>query len=178
MEAENLQDKALEMKKQITTLQESNVKGALNLTKEAKRRADEAKEKVEQIQAPGGDLKASEVQRSRTEQKIEPKRAGFKDSRERNKQNLDEIVANIKNLEGKIPGLNNQICDGTTTEKEPCDSLCGGAGCGQCGGLSCLNGALSKVGSTINETRYEFSKIMLTVLGIVGCRGPQPKVIN
>ena len=100
------------MKKQITTLQESNVKGALNLTKEAKRRADEAKEKVELIQAPGGDLKASEVQRSRTEQKIEQKRAGFKDSRERNEQNLRDIVDNIKNLEGKIPGLNNQISSG------------------------------------------------------------------
>ena len=36
------------------------------------------------------------------------------------------------------------VCDGTTTVDQPCDELCGGAGCDKCGGLSCLNGALSK----------------------------------
>ena len=69
------------MKKQITMLQESNVKGALNLTREAKNRAEEARIKVETIQSDGGDLKNSELQRTRTERKIELKRAGFKDSR-------------------------------------------------------------------------------------------------
>ena len=81
LEAENLEDKALDMKKQITMLQESNVKGALNLTREAKNRAEEARIKVETIQSDGGDLKNSELQRTRTERKIELKRAGFKDSR-------------------------------------------------------------------------------------------------
>ena len=38
----------------------------------------------------------------------------------------------------------NSVCDGTTTVDQPCDELCGGAGCDKCGGLSCLNGALSK----------------------------------
>ena len=38
----------------------------------------------------------------------------------------------------------NTVCDGTTTVDQPCDELCGGAGCDKCGGLSCLNGALSK----------------------------------
>jgi len=27
---------------------------------------------------------------------------------------------------------------------DPCDSLCGGAGCGVCGGLSCEHGAVTK----------------------------------
>ena len=71
----------MDMKKQITMLQESNVKGALNLTREAKNRAEEARIKVETIQSDGGDLKNSELQRTRTERKIELKRAGFKDSR-------------------------------------------------------------------------------------------------
>lgn len=34
---------------------------------------------------------------------------------------------------------------------EPCDSLCGGAGCGKCGGLSCLNGALSKAQEAVRS---------------------------
>ena len=41
------------------------------------------------------------------------------------------------------------VCDGTTTVDEPCDELCGGAGCDKCGGLSCLNGALSKAGEAV-----------------------------
>ena len=60
-----------------------------------------------------------------------------------NKQTLQEIVNQISNLEMKIPELNKQVCDGDTSVDNPCDSLCGGAGCGKCGGISCLNGALS-----------------------------------
>lgn len=36
------------------------------------------------------------------------------------------------------------VCDGDTDRDTPCDELCGGAGCGKCGGLSCLQGALQK----------------------------------
>lgn len=35
-----------------------------------------------------------------------------------------------------------QICD--SKSDEPCDHLCGGAGCGKCGGVSCEEGALKK----------------------------------
>lgn len=34
-----------------------------------------------------------------------------------------------------------QVCD---KMGDPCDSVCGGAGCNHCGGLSCENGALTK----------------------------------
>ena len=47
--------------------------------------------------------------------------------------------------------MNNQVCDGQTTVDEPCDSLCGGAGCGKCGGISCLDGALSKAGEAVKS---------------------------
>ena len=46
------------------------------------------------------------------------------------------------------------MCDGTTSVDEPCDSLCGGAGCGKCGGLSCLEGALSKATEAVNSANY------------------------
>ncbi len=44
-----------------------------------------------------------------------------------------------------------QVCDGTTSAGQPCDELCGGAGCGKCGGLSCLNGALSKAEGAVKS---------------------------
>ena len=45
----------------------------------------------------------------------------------------------------------NQVCDGTTSTNQACDELCGGAGCGKCGGLSCLNGALSKAEGAVKS---------------------------
>ena len=44
-----------------------------------------------------------------------------------------------------------QVCDGTTSASQACDELCGGAGCGKCGGLSCLNGALSKAEGAVKS---------------------------
>ena len=39
-----------------------------------------------------------------------------------------------------------KVCD---KRGDPCDSLCGGAGCGMCGGLSCENGAVTKAGNAL-----------------------------
>ena len=44
-----------------------------------------------------------------------------------------------------------KVCDGTTSVAEPCDELCGGAGCNQCGGISCLKGALSKAEDSVKS---------------------------
>lgn len=44
-----------------------------------------------------------------------------------------------------------QVCDGDTSASEPCDELCGGAGCNQCGGISCLKGALSKAEDSVKS---------------------------
>ncbi len=48
-DSDTLKLNAEEMKDQITRLQEANVEGALNLTREAKRRSDEAAMKVEHV---------------------------------------------------------------------------------------------------------------------------------
>ena len=45
------------------------------------------------------------------------------------------------------------VCDGTTSASAPCDELCGGAGCDKCGGLSCLNGALSKAKEAVKAAK-------------------------
>ncbi|CAB4063911.1 LAMB1 [Lepeophtheirus salmonis] len=114
------------MKDQTTRLQEANVEGALNLTRMAKSKSDEAAANVRQINLPGGDLFASQSRRKDTE-------------------------TQISNLENKIPDLNKQICDGETSKEKECDNLCGGAGCNQCGGLSCLNGAVTMAGTAVKS---------------------------
>lgn len=134
---------ALDMKEEITKLQEGNVEGALNLTKEARSKSEEAKRKVDMVQMEGGLLRDSETQRRATESMINNTQIDFEDTQSQNQQTLDNIVDQIGNLESKIPGLNKQVCDGETSVDEPCDQLCGGAGCGKCGGISCLNGSLS-----------------------------------
>ena len=43
-----------------------------------------------------------------------------------------------------------QVCDG---RGDPCDSRCGGAGCGKCGGLSCSDGAVTKASNALDLAR-------------------------
>ena len=75
----------------------------------------------------------------------------FTNTQEEIQQTLTDVVQSISNLEAKIPDLNHQVCDGQTSVDEPCDALCGGAGCGKCGGISCLDGALSKAGEAVKS---------------------------
>jgi len=93
-------------------------------------RSQDAADKVFNIQARDGDLKQSEMSYQQTQQV--------------DQETLQDVTDKIRALEREIPGLNQKVCDGTTTVDQPCDELCGGAGCDKCGGLSCLNGALSK----------------------------------
>ena len=65
-DSDSLTQEAQQMKDQITALQETNVEGALNLTKEARRRSQQAADKVHSIQAMDGDLKQSENKRLQT----------------------------------------------------------------------------------------------------------------
>ena len=142
---------AFDMKDKITKLQEANVKGALNLTQEARDKSQKAKQIVEEVQKETGDLVKSEIQRRATETLMNNSRIPFLEAQSSNQQTLRDIVNQISNLESKIPSLNKQVCDGETFVDEPCDQLCGGAGCGKCGGISCLNGALSKAGEAVKS---------------------------
>lgn len=42
---------------------------------------------------------------------------------------------------------------------DPCDSLCGGAGCGTCGGISCAEGAFTKSSRAITFATEAEEKI-------------------
>lgn len=82
----------------------------------------------------------AERQCKATENFISVTEKGFKDQLDINKQDLQDIQANISVLFSSLPQLNDLVCDG---EGNLCDAQCGGAGCDSCGGgsIACENGA-------------------------------------
>ena len=68
-------------------------------------------------------------------------------------RDLNEVTAEISRLEDRIPQLNKAVCDGETSREEPCDDLCGGAGCGKCGDVSCGEGALTKSQDALKDAK-------------------------
>lgn len=56
-----------------------------------------------------------------------------------NSLKLETIANNTQELSRILPDLNELVCDG---RGDPCDSICGGAGCSSCGNsISCEDGA-------------------------------------
>lgn len=129
---------ANKLKENSTLLQESNVEGALNLARQAWQKANLLSDLNSEAQNIS--LNA-ERQCRRTEQLVNRSMDEFNVLQEQNEQALDLYLAEYANLTSKIPDLNEQICD---KRGNPCDSVCGGAGCSSCGGFSCENGALTR----------------------------------
>merc|ERR1712198_172355 len=63
------------------------------------------------------------------------------------------VTDEILRLEDRIPELNKAVCDGETSRDDPCDDLCGGAGCGKCGDVSCGEGALTKSQDALKDAK-------------------------
>ena len=74
---------------------------------------------------------------------------------------LQDIISQIRGLEDDIPGLNRDVCGVETTRDRPCDDLCGGAGCGKCGGLSCQSGALRMAQEAVESA--ELTQVIISL---------------
>ena len=85
-DADNRKLQAMEMKDQITQLQEANVEGASNLTQEARDKSMEAKAKVDMVQAKNGLLSNSEIQRKATEALMNNNGKQFQENQKSNQQ--------------------------------------------------------------------------------------------
>ena len=159
-DADKLKQVASDVRDQATKLQEANVQGALVLTQEAKRRSDKAAEKVDKItmEHRDSDLAKSAQQRGSTEFLINDVSEKIARDQISNTNALQDITDQIAMLQDKVPGLNKAVCDGETSRDKPCDDLCGGAGCGKCGGLSCQQGALTKAEEAL-QNAMEAEKI-------------------
>lgn len=138
-----------------TELQEGIIDGALNLTRTALDRY----RALGSVKAETDELNANaERQCKRTETLFERNKEEFDRLLKDNDDSIDKYRALLNELSAEIPDLNNDVCDG---RGDPCDSLCGGAGCGTCGGLACEKGALTiaeKALSIVKETEKKIKE--------------------
>lgn len=136
--SQQIKNVARDLKENATQLQEANIEGALNLTIDAWQRVN----LLEALDIETQELNANaERQCKRTEALVNRSINEFEQLQQSNEDALDKYHDELVLLNEKIPDLNEQICD---KRGDPCDNLCGGAGCKHCGGLSCEKGALTK----------------------------------
>ena len=107
-DSDKLIQDALEMKDEITKLQETNVEGALNLTKEAQKKSQEAADEVARVEAHDGPLEMSKQNRKNTQRIMENSGVEFKQKQEENQERLQVVNQQIRKLENDIPPLNKQ----------------------------------------------------------------------
>lgn len=151
--SEEIKNNANKLKEDSTELQEANIEGALNLTRQAWQKANILSQKNAEAQ----DLSVNaERQCHRTEQLVNTSSDEFNSLQTQNENLLDQYLADLQKLTSKIPDLNEQICD---KRGNPCDSVCGGAGCSNCGGFSCENGALTRAQKALEYVKDAEKKI-------------------
>ncbi|XP_065338114.1 laminin subunit beta-1 isoform X2 [Cloeon dipterum] len=146
-EAAALKQNANSLKENATRLQEANVEGALNLTREAYKRSQDAQEQVEQVKTITDDAVRNT---KRTEMLVERSSALVAEIKIENEKSLNSLTDQLSILTDEIPELNLHVCG---RRDDSCDNLCGGAGCNQCGGLSCEEGAVTKAVQSIDIAR-------------------------
>lgn len=113
--------------------------GALNLTRTAGERSRAAQDRVGLTEVI---ISESERNRRRTENLLLHVGDRFNRTQAENEAKLAELSDLLDAVEDGMPDLNEQVCD---HRGDPCDTLCGGAGCGKCGGLSCNDGLVNTV---------------------------------
>lgn len=144
--SQKIKDLADQLKDNATRLQEANVEGALNLTRDAWSR-------VQSLSNTYQEANELNIEADRQCKRIEALVTKQKENEAvllANDKQIEELQAALDLLNGQIPDLNEQVCD---KRGDPCDSLCGGAGCNKCGGISCENGALTRAESALNYAK-------------------------
>ncbi|VDP08781.1 unnamed protein product [Soboliphyme baturini] len=127
-----------ELEQNATRLREADAEGAYNVTKEAAEVSLQAQQKAEATEQLIAQAEAASQQ---TTKLLNANAQDFDEQFRQNQAVLDELEEKARSLETKIPDLNMMVCG---AKGDPCDDLCGGAGCGKCGGPSCQEGAVTK----------------------------------
>ncbi|XP_059469528.1 laminin subunit beta-1 isoform X2 [Neocloeon triangulifer] len=135
------------LKENATRLQEANVEGALNLTREAYKRSQDAQDQAELVKTINDN---AERNYKRTESLVGRASELFAETKMENEKSLNSLSDRLSILTDEIPELNEHVCG---RRGDPCDNLCGGAGCDQCGGLSCEEGAVTKAVQSMDIAR-------------------------
>jgi laminin, beta 1 len=144
--SEKIKGLANALKANATTLQEANVEGALNLTRDAWTRV----QSLSDIYAETSELNSEADRQCKRIENIISRQLENEQILSENDKEIETLQAELNELNSKIPDLNEQICD---KRGDPCDSLCGGAGCNKCGGISCEKGALTRTETALNYAK-------------------------
>lgn len=124
--------------------------GAFNLTLEAYQTSQEAERKANGTSAILGQ---SETARLEAEKILNANKEDFDQQYKENTAKLKSLEGRMSDLEGLLPDVNRQVCGGSVNggvgPAQQCDDLCGGAGCGTCGGPACGDGAVGKSESAL-----------------------------
>lgn len=153
IEISNLEEKsdkikflANELKDNATKLQEANVEGALNLTRDAWNRV----QSLSGVYNEASELNSEADRQCKRIENLITRQIENEGNLLANDNQIDGLQAELDKLTAEIPDLNEQVCD---KRGDPCDSLCGGAGCGKCGGISCEKGALTRAETALNYAK-------------------------
>lgn len=145
-QSQKIKDLADQLKDNATKLQEANVEGALNLTRDAWSRVQSLSHTYQEA----NELNTEADRQCKRIEALITKQIENEAILLANDKQIDELQASLDELNQEIPDLNEQVCD---KRGDPCDSLCGGAGCNKCGGISCENGALTRAESALNYAK-------------------------
>uniref|UniRef100_A0A348G671 Laminin subunit beta1 n=1 Tax=Odontomachus monticola TaxID=613454 RepID=A0A348G671_ODOMO len=149
----SLHEAAAELRENATRLQEENVQGALNVTQQM---AEQSRQAERMANDTSNVLADAERFRKHTENLLAKNRATVDEAQERNKESLIKLNEKLKAFGTAMPELNLQMCGDNVTD---CSTVCGGAGCGFCGGLSCDVGALTKANQALDVAKQQAAKI-------------------
>ncbi|XP_012542845.2 laminin subunit beta-1 [Monomorium pharaonis] len=149
----SLDKAAADLRENATRLQEENVLGALNVTHQMAEQSRQAEKMANDTTNVLGD---AERFRKHTENILAKNRASVDEAQERNKESLTRLNEKLKTFGMAMPELNLRMCGDNVTD---CSTVCGGAGCGFCGGLSCHAGAVSKANQALDVAKQQAAKI-------------------
>lgn len=144
--SEKIKMLANELKDNATKLQEANVEGALNLTRDALNRVTS----LSGVYNEATELNTEADRQCKRIENLISRQMENEAVMTANDKQIDELQSELDKLTAEIPNLNEQVCD---KRGEPCDSLCGGAGCNKCGGISCEKGALTRAETALNYAK-------------------------
>jgi laminin, beta 1 len=137
---------ANDLKDNATKLQEANVEGALNLTRDAWSRVTS----LSDVYNEATELNTEADRQCKRIENLINKQIENEAALNANDKQIHELQSELDELTKEIPDLNEQVCD---KRGDPCDSLCGGAGCNKCGGISCEKGALTRAETALNYAK-------------------------
>ncbi|XP_035719159.1 laminin subunit beta-1-like isoform X1 [Vespa mandarinia] len=149
----SLHQGAMELKENATILQEENVQGALNVTQQM---AEQSRQAEKMANATSNILADAERYRKHTENLLIKNSVSFNEAQERNNESLLKLSDKLNTLNEDMPELNLKMCGDNVTD---CSNVCGGAGCGFCGGLSCDIGAITKANQALDVAKQQADKI-------------------